>query len=77
MHIKKNYPKNHIFSNCGGRHEHFWGILWEKSRFYGKKSYFFPILGGGRAPGAPPPPEQVTSNDVMTMSAFKELTIRN
>ena len=38
----------------GGRHEHFWGILCEKSRFYAKKSYFFPILGGG-APGAPPP----------------------
>jgi hypothetical protein len=31
----------------GGRHEHFWGILCEKSRFYAKKSYFFPILGGG------------------------------
>jgi hypothetical protein len=41
----------------GGRHEHFWGILCEKSRFYAKKSYFFPILGGGGggAPGAPPP----------------------
>ena len=34
-------PKNHIFSNCGGRHEHFWGISCEKSRFYAKKSYFF------------------------------------
>jgi len=37
----------------GGRREHFWGISCEKSRFYAKKSYFFPILGG-RAPGAPP-----------------------
>ena len=37
----------------GGRHENFWGISCEKSRFYAKKSYFFPILGG-RAPGAPP-----------------------
>ena len=34
-------PKNHIFSNCGGRREHFWGISCEKSRFYAKKSYFF------------------------------------
>jgi hypothetical protein len=49
-------PKNHIFSNCGGRHEHFWGISFEKSRFYAKKSYFFPILGGARAGCAPPPP---------------------
>ena len=36
----------------GGRHEHFWGISCEKSRFYAKKSYFFPILGGA----CPPPP---------------------
>ena len=34
-------PKNHIFSNCGGRREHFWGISCEKSRFDAKKSYFF------------------------------------
>jgi hypothetical protein len=34
-------PKNLIFSNCGERREHFWGILCEKSRFYAKKSYFF------------------------------------
>ena len=47
-------PKNHIFSNCGGRREHFWGISCEKSRFYAKKSYFFPILGGARAGCAPP-----------------------
>jgi hypothetical protein len=33
--------KNHIFSNCGGRREHFGGISCEKSRFYAKKSYFF------------------------------------
>ena len=25
----------------GGRREHFWGISYEKSRFYAKKSYFF------------------------------------
>jgi hypothetical protein len=34
-------PKNLIFSDCGGRREHFWGISCEKSRFYDKKSYFF------------------------------------
>ena len=49
-------PKNHIFSNCGERHENFWGISCEKSRFYAKKSYFFPILGRARAGCAPPPP---------------------
>ena len=27
-------PKNHIFSNCRGRPEIFWGISCEKSRFY-------------------------------------------
>ena len=37
--------------------EHFWGTLCEKSRFYAKKSYFFPILrGGGGGAGYPPPP---------------------
>ena len=30
----------------GGRHENFWGISCEKSRFYAKKSYF--SNGGGR-----------------------------
>ena len=40
-------PKNHIFSNCVGRRVHFWGISCEKSRFYAKKSYFFPIAEGG------------------------------
>ncbi len=32
----KNYdftPKNHMFSNCGGRYENVWGISCEKSRF--------------------------------------------
>ena len=42
--LTKNAPS-------GGRHEHFWGISCEKSRFYAKKIIFFPILGGG-----PPPP---------------------
>ena len=31
----------------GGRHNFFWGISCEKSRFYAKKSYFFPIVEGG------------------------------
>jgi hypothetical protein len=49
----------------GGRRENCWGILCEKSRFYAKKSYFFPIaeggakILGGRAPGVPPPPQIV------------------
>jgi hypothetical protein len=30
----------------GGRHENCWGISCEKSRFYAKKSIFFPIIGG-------------------------------
>ena len=46
-------PKNHIFSNCGWRSENFWGISCEKSRFYAKKSNFFPILGWVRAGCAP------------------------
>ena len=36
-------PKNHIFSNCGGRREHFWGISCEKSKIYAKKSYFLQL----------------------------------
>jgi hypothetical protein len=31
----------------GGRCEKIWGISCEKSRFYAKKSYFFPIAEGG------------------------------
>ena len=38
----------------GGRRENFWGISCEKSRFYAKKSYFFPILGGGGGAGCAP-----------------------
>jgi hypothetical protein len=38
--LKKNAPS-------GGRREYFWGISCEKSRFYAKKSYFFPIAEGG------------------------------
>jgi hypothetical protein len=47
-------PKNHIFFNCRGRRENFWGISCEKSRFYAKKIIFFPILGGACAGCAPP-----------------------
>ena len=28
-------------ARSGGRCENFWGISYEKSRFYAKKSYFF------------------------------------
>ena len=40
VHLKKNAPS-------GERHENFWGISCEKSRFYDKKIIFLPILGGG------------------------------
>ena len=49
-------PKNHIFSNCGGRRENLWGIWCETSRFYAKKSDIFPILEGGALRVRPPPP---------------------
>ena len=48
-------PKNHIFSNCGGRREKCWGISCEKSRLYTKNHIFSNFRRGG-APGAPPPP---------------------
>jgi hypothetical protein len=35
-------------ASSGGMRENFWGISCEKSRFYAKKSYLFPILGGTR-----------------------------
>ena len=56
--VKNHYftPKNHSFYNYGGRREKFWGISCEKSRFYAKKTYFFPILGGGGRAGCAPPP---------------------
>ena len=43
--LKKSAPS-------GGWREHVWCISCEKSRSDDKKSYFFPILGGGR--GTPP-----------------------
>jgi hypothetical protein len=54
--VKNHYstPKNHSFYNYGGRREKCWGISCKKSRFYAKKTYFFPILGGARAGCAPP-----------------------
>ena len=39
-----------------GRRENCWGIPSEKSRFYAKKSIFFPILVGACSGCAPPPP---------------------
>ena len=45
----------------GGRRKNCWGISCEKSRFYTKIFFLFPIaeggvkILGGRAPGAPPP----------------------
>jgi hypothetical protein len=32
----------------GGGREHFWGISYEKLRFYAKKSYFFQLRSGAR-----------------------------
>ena len=46
--LKKNAPS-------GGRHEHFWGVSCEKSRFYANKIIFFPILGGAERDPPPPP----------------------
>ena len=37
-----------IIGPSGGRHEHFWGITCEKSRFYAKQSYFSNFREGGR-----------------------------
>ena len=46
-------PKNHIFSNCGGRRENIWSISCEKSRFYAKKNHIFSNFLGARAGCAP------------------------
>ena len=56
--VKNHYftPKNHSFYNYEGRREKCWGISCENSRFYAKKTYFFPILGGGARRVRPPPP---------------------
>ena len=63
--VKNHYftPKNHSFYNYGGRREKVWGISCEKSRFYAKKTYFFPILGGARAGCTPPPPGSAPAFD--------------
>jgi hypothetical protein len=47
----------------GRRRENVWGISCEKSRFYAKKSYFFPILEGGGTPDAAPHLEYLQTND--------------
>jgi hypothetical protein len=49
-------PKNHIFPILGGARE-ISGVFHVKNHdFTPKKIIFFPILGGARAGGAPPPP---------------------
>jgi hypothetical protein len=47
-------PENHIFPILGEARKIFWVFHVKNHDFTPKKSYFFPILGGGRAPGAPP-----------------------
>ena len=79
LRVKNHYfpPKNHSFYNYGGRREKFWGISCEKSRFYDKKTYFFPILEG-RAPGAPPPhppPLSIESSIAGTTTLDRECPI--
>ena len=66
----------------GGRRDNIWGFSCEKSRFYAKKSYFFPILGGGEGARPLDPPlykvmsitKYILSNDDsscdMTMCVF-------
>ena len=58
----------------GGRRENVGGISCEKSRFYDKnKIIFFPILGGGRAPGAPPPLDPPLQCDYSFSKSTKEV----
>ena len=45
-----------IIRRSGARRENFGGISCEKLRFDAKKSYFFPILGGGGAHAGCTPP---------------------
>jgi hypothetical protein len=37
-------PKNHIFSNCGGRHENFWGILCENNNNHSLAQIYYTLL---------------------------------
>ena len=69
-------PKNHIFSNCGGRRENFWGISCEKSRFYAQKILFFPTLGGARA-GCPPPSGSAPAASEYNYKTICNLVINN
>ena len=77
--VKNHYftPKNHSFYNYGGRREKCWGISCEKSRFYAKKTYFFPILGGACTGCAPPPPPPLDPplSRVFIMSYFQGISI--
>ena len=47
-------PKNHIFSNCGGRREIFGVFRLKNHDFVPKNHIFSNFRGGGGAPGAPP-----------------------
>ena len=53
-----------------GRHEFFWGILCEKSRFYAKKSYFFQFQGGGGAHRVSPPPGSAPALFIRSLSCL-------
>ena len=44
--VRGSAPKK--IAPSGGRRENYWGISWEKSRFYAKKSYFSNLRGGAR-----------------------------
>jgi hypothetical protein len=61
----------------GGRCEQFWGILCEKSRFYAKKSYLFPISGGRRPPPPPPPPPPPLDPPLLTRCDIAWLHVTN
>ena len=77
--VKNHYftPKNHSFYNYGGRRGKFWGISCEKSRFYAKKTYFFPILGGGGARRVRPPPSPPLDPPLGMFFSKKNILIPN
>ena len=63
-------PKNHIFSNCGGRREIIWGISCEKSRFYNFRG------GGGGSRVRPLPPGSAPANQkIIFLNCFLDLRI--
>jgi hypothetical protein len=48
-------PENHIFPILGEARKIFWVFHVKNHDFTPKKSYFFPILGGGARTGCAPP----------------------